>query len=87
MEHQIEYVCKRFGITEDQLFKKSRKRLYSSARGVLYCIMSDQHPGRISKKLMDEKGFAISRASIYHGKNIGLTFYSNLINSYLHNEQ
>lgn len=74
-----------FGITEDQLFTKSRKRLYADARSVLYNILLDTNPVRMSRLLLSEKNFSIDRTSIIHGQRLGLTFYSNLINSYLHN--
>ena len=87
MEQQIKYVCKMFGITEEQLFTKSRKRLYADARSVLYNILIDTNPVRMSRLLLQEKNFPIERTSIIHGQKNGLTFYSNLINSYLHNGQ
>jgi hypothetical protein len=82
MDDQIAYVCKEFGISEEQLFTKRRFRNIADARSVLYNILGEKCANRVSIRLAKEKNFHIHRASVAPAIKNGLTYYSKLINNY-----
>lgn len=82
MDNQIKFVCREFGISEDQLFDKRRFRKIADARAVLYNIMDQPNANQKAIVLEEKRGFVISRSAIMKAIDNGLTFYSELINKY-----
>ena len=65
----VEAVAKTFGITEEELFKNTKKRETVDARQIVYWLCADRNMsvGYIQNYL-SAKGFGVSHSTIIHGK-------------------
>ena len=91
----VNLLCKEVGISEKDLFKKSKASKISSARFILYS-MCYQRPMNILQisDLMSERGYTTSRQTIEYGISKINTesdpdvqeFISNTIQKYNHSE-
>ena len=66
----VKSIANRFGITEEELFSKTKKRELVDARQMLYYLCTDRAMsiGYIQTYLK-ERGYAVSHSTIIHGTN------------------
>ena len=69
--HYVNAVAKRFDITQEEMFAKTKKRESVDARQLLYYLCISR-PMRVSyvEKFLQEIGFPASRSAIIHGSNV-----------------
>ena len=65
----VEAVADKFGFTEEELFKTTKKRETVDARQIVYWLCADRNMsvGYIQNYLAS-KGFGVSHSTIIHGK-------------------
>lgn len=66
----VKSIINRFGITEEELFSKTKKRELVDARQMLYYLCTERSMtiGYIQSYLKD-KGYKVSHSTIIHGTN------------------
>ena len=78
---KIEYVCKEFAITKEQLFSKSRKREIADARSVLYALMGT-NSYVIGKTLLEDYQWQISASGILNGIAMANKYLKSVVDGY-----
>jgi 2-iminoacetate synthase ThiH len=67
-KQNLSAVMEQFGLTEDELLERTKRRINVDARQVLFLMcVRDEIPLNYIQRFLKKKGFELSRSTILHG--------------------